>query len=88
MCIVVFSASDTTASTSTEPPSNIVTSWGNGRTTAAPGQAHKAVPAQPRRYRRHHWSSCFRNDNKKETHLLTMFDFYFYSAECQNGLCP
>ncbi|XP_056609340.1 targeting protein for Xklp2-A-like isoform X2 [Triplophysa dalaica] len=36
-------------STSTEPPSNIVTSWGNGTTTSAPGQAHKAVPFQPRR---------------------------------------
>ncbi|XP_073669129.1 targeting protein for Xklp2 isoform X2 [Paramisgurnus dabryanus] len=36
-------------STSANPPSNIVTSWGNGRTTAAPAQNHKAVPAQPRR---------------------------------------
>lgn len=42
-------SSDVTESTSTELPSNIVTSWGNGRTAAAPGQAHKPVPAQPRR---------------------------------------
>uniref|UniRef100_A0A8C2DHX4 TPX2 microtubule nucleation factor n=1 Tax=Cyprinus carpio TaxID=7962 RepID=A0A8C2DHX4_CYPCA len=38
-----------TESTSAEVPSNIVTSWGNGRTTAAPGQGQKSVPAQPRR---------------------------------------
>ncbi|XP_057219438.1 targeting protein for Xklp2 isoform X2 [Triplophysa rosa] len=42
-------SSDVTESTSAEPQSNIVTSWGNGRTTAAPGQAHKAVLVQPRR---------------------------------------
>lgn len=36
-------------STSANPPSNIVTSWGNGRTTAAPAQKPKAVPVQPRR---------------------------------------
>uniref|UniRef100_A0A671MU02 TPX2 microtubule nucleation factor n=1 Tax=Sinocyclocheilus anshuiensis TaxID=1608454 RepID=A0A671MU02_9TELE len=36
-------------STSTEVPSNIVTSWANGRTTPAPGQGQKSVPAQPRR---------------------------------------
>ncbi|XP_056588607.1 targeting protein for Xklp2 isoform X2 [Triplophysa dalaica] len=41
--------STSSESTSTEPPSNIVTSWGNGTTTAAPGQANKAVPVQPRR---------------------------------------
>ncbi|XP_073679643.1 targeting protein for Xklp2 isoform X2 [Garra rufa] len=41
--------SDVKDSTSTEVPINIVTSWGNGKTTAAPGQGHKSVPAQPRR---------------------------------------
>uniref|UniRef100_A0A9J7XD06 TPX2 microtubule nucleation factor n=1 Tax=Cyprinus carpio carpio TaxID=630221 RepID=A0A9J7XD06_CYPCA len=42
---------DTTSSesTSTEVPSNIVTSWGNGRTTSAPVQGQKSVPAPPRR---------------------------------------
>ncbi|KTG37184.1 hypothetical protein cypCar_00009057 [Cyprinus carpio] len=40
---------DVKESTSAEVPSNIVTSWGNGRTTAAPGQGQKSVPAQPRR---------------------------------------
>ncbi|KAL1250200.1 hypothetical protein QQF64_021205 [Cirrhinus molitorella] len=41
--------SDVKDSTSTEAPPNIVTSWGNGKTTAAPGQGQKSVPAQPRR---------------------------------------
>lgn len=36
-------------STSIDIPSNIVTSWGNSRTTGAPGQGPKSVPAQPRR---------------------------------------
>uniref|UniRef100_A0A671MU58 TPX2 microtubule nucleation factor n=1 Tax=Sinocyclocheilus anshuiensis TaxID=1608454 RepID=A0A671MU58_9TELE len=34
----ICSASDVRESTSTEVPSNIVTSWANGRTTPAPGQ--------------------------------------------------
>lgn len=39
-------------SISPEPPSNIVTSWGDGRPAGAPGQAQRSnVPAQPRRYR-------------------------------------
>uniref|UniRef100_A0A8C1S946 TPX2 microtubule nucleation factor n=1 Tax=Cyprinus carpio TaxID=7962 RepID=A0A8C1S946_CYPCA len=42
-------STDVKESTSAEVPSNIVTSWGNGRTTAAPGQGQKSVPAQPRR---------------------------------------
>ncbi|XP_026092731.1 targeting protein for Xklp2-like isoform X2 [Carassius auratus] len=42
-------STDVKESTSTEVPSNIVTSWGNGRTTAAPSQAQTSVPAQPRR---------------------------------------
>uniref|UniRef100_A0A671N1T2 TPX2 microtubule nucleation factor n=1 Tax=Sinocyclocheilus anshuiensis TaxID=1608454 RepID=A0A671N1T2_9TELE len=42
-------SSDVRESTSTEVPSNIVTSWANGRTTPAPGQGQKSVPAQPRR---------------------------------------
>uniref|UniRef100_W5UH53 Targeting protein for Xklp2-B n=1 Tax=Ictalurus punctatus TaxID=7998 RepID=W5UH53_ICTPU len=37
-------------SISPEPPSNIVTSWGDGRPAGAPGQAQRSnVPAQPRR---------------------------------------
>ncbi|XP_067227565.1 targeting protein for Xklp2 isoform X1 [Chanodichthys erythropterus] len=46
---VETTSSDVTENTPTEVPSNIVTSWGNGKTTAAPGQAQKSVPAQPRR---------------------------------------
>uniref|UniRef100_A0A8C2HE21 TPX2 microtubule nucleation factor n=1 Tax=Cyprinus carpio TaxID=7962 RepID=A0A8C2HE21_CYPCA len=42
-------SSDVKESTSTELPSNIVTSWGNGRTTSAPVQGQKSVPAPPRR---------------------------------------
>ncbi|XP_042606221.1 targeting protein for Xklp2-like isoform X2 [Cyprinus carpio] len=42
-------SSDVKESTSTEVPSNIVTSWGNGRTTSAPVQGQKSVPAPPRR---------------------------------------
>uniref|UniRef100_A0A672K7F3 Targeting protein for Xklp2-like n=1 Tax=Sinocyclocheilus grahami TaxID=75366 RepID=A0A672K7F3_SINGR len=42
-------SSDVRESTSTEVPSNIVTSWANGRATPAPGQGQKSVPAQPRR---------------------------------------
>ncbi|XP_058620545.1 targeting protein for Xklp2 isoform X1 [Onychostoma macrolepis] len=42
-------SSDVKESTSTEVPSNIVTSWGNGKTTAAAGQGQKSIPAQPRR---------------------------------------
>uniref|UniRef100_A0A673G7V1 Targeting protein for Xklp2-like n=1 Tax=Sinocyclocheilus rhinocerous TaxID=307959 RepID=A0A673G7V1_9TELE len=42
-------SSDVRESTSTEVPSNIVTSWANGRTTSAPGQGQNSVPAQPRR---------------------------------------
>ncbi|XP_026055681.1 targeting protein for Xklp2-B-like isoform X1 [Carassius auratus] len=42
-------SSDVKVSTSVEVPSNIVTSWGNGRTTSAPGQGQKSVPVQPRR---------------------------------------
>uniref|UniRef100_A0A673G353 Targeting protein for Xklp2-like n=1 Tax=Sinocyclocheilus rhinocerous TaxID=307959 RepID=A0A673G353_9TELE len=45
----ICSASDVRESTSTEVPSNIVTSWANGRTTSAPGQGQNSVPAQPRR---------------------------------------
>ncbi|XP_051961944.1 targeting protein for Xklp2-B-like isoform X1 [Xyrauchen texanus] len=41
--------SDVTESTSTVAPPNIVTSWGNGKTTAAPGQGQKPAPSQPRR---------------------------------------
>ncbi|XP_051515310.1 targeting protein for Xklp2-like isoform X3 [Myxocyprinus asiaticus] len=41
--------SDVTESTSTEASSNIVTSWGNGKTTAAHGQGQKPAPSQPRR---------------------------------------
>ncbi|XP_066527799.1 targeting protein for Xklp2 isoform X2 [Hoplias malabaricus] len=39
----------TTDNTAIEQPSNIVTSWGNSRPTAASGQGQKNVPAQPRR---------------------------------------
>ncbi|XP_048034407.1 targeting protein for Xklp2 isoform X3 [Megalobrama amblycephala] len=46
---VETTSSDVTENTPTEVPSNIVTSWGNGKTTAAPGQVQKSVPAQPRR---------------------------------------
>ncbi|XP_051736571.1 targeting protein for Xklp2 isoform X2 [Ctenopharyngodon idella] len=46
---VETTSSDVTENTPTEVPSNIVTSWGNGKTTAAPGQGQKSVPAQPRR---------------------------------------
>uniref|UniRef100_A0A673MYZ2 Targeting protein for Xklp2-B-like n=1 Tax=Sinocyclocheilus rhinocerous TaxID=307959 RepID=A0A673MYZ2_9TELE len=42
-------SSDVKESTCTEVPSNVVTSWGNVRTAAAPGQGQKSVPAQPRR---------------------------------------
>ncbi|RXN17996.1 targeting for Xklp2 isoform X1 [Labeo rohita] len=42
-------SSDVKESTSTEVAPNIVTSWGSGKTTAAPGQGQKTVPAQPRR---------------------------------------
>ncbi|XP_051947851.1 targeting protein for Xklp2 isoform X1 [Xyrauchen texanus] len=41
--------SDVTEGTSTMGSTNIVTSWGNGKTTAAPGQGQKSAPAQPRR---------------------------------------
>ncbi|XP_056096039.1 targeting protein for Xklp2 isoform X1 [Rhinichthys klamathensis goyatoka] len=46
---VEMTSSDVTESSSTEVPSNIVTSWGNSRPTTAPGQGQKSVPAQPRR---------------------------------------
>uniref|UniRef100_A0A671SD17 Targeting protein for Xklp2-B-like n=1 Tax=Sinocyclocheilus anshuiensis TaxID=1608454 RepID=A0A671SD17_9TELE len=42
-------SSDVKESTCTGVSSNIVTSWGNVRTAAAPGQGQKSVPAQPRR---------------------------------------
>ncbi|XP_059396580.1 targeting protein for Xklp2-B-like isoform X1 [Carassius carassius] len=42
-------STDVKESTSTGVPSNIVTSWGNGKTTAAPGPGQTSVPAQPRR---------------------------------------
>ncbi|KAB5546092.1 hypothetical protein PHYPO_G00068160 [Pangasianodon hypophthalmus] len=42
--------SDVPESTAPEPPSNIVTSWGDSRPTGAPSQAQKKnVPAEPRR---------------------------------------
>lgn len=38
-------------STAPEPPSNIVTSWGDNGPAKAPSQAQKkSVPVQPRRY--------------------------------------
>ncbi|XP_077074614.1 targeting protein for Xklp2 isoform X2 [Siphateles boraxobius] len=46
---VEMTSSDVTESSSTEVPSNIVTSWGNSRPTTAPGQGLNSVPAQPRR---------------------------------------
>lgn len=50
MCFVP-GADDVPESTAPEPPSNIVTSWGDSRPTKAPSQAPKKnVPAQPRRY--------------------------------------
>ncbi|XP_016085412.1 targeting protein for Xklp2-B-like [Sinocyclocheilus grahami] len=44
-----MTSSDVKESTCTEVPSNIVASWGNVKTAAAPGQGQKSVPAQPRR---------------------------------------
>ncbi|XP_026881617.2 targeting protein for Xklp2 isoform X1 [Electrophorus electricus] len=39
-----------TDNTATEPPSNIVTSWGTSKPATGPGRGHKRnVPAQPRR---------------------------------------
>ncbi|KAG1961018.1 targeting protein for Xklp2 [Pimephales promelas] len=45
----ICSASDVTESSTTEVPSNIVTSWGNSKPTTAPGRGQNTVPAQPRR---------------------------------------
>ncbi|XP_076874799.1 targeting protein for Xklp2-like isoform X1 [Brachyhypopomus gauderio] len=40
---------DTVTTGYTEPPSNIVTSWGTSKPAAGPGQGPKNIPAQPRR---------------------------------------
>uniref|UniRef100_A0A671MVL6 TPX2 microtubule nucleation factor n=1 Tax=Sinocyclocheilus anshuiensis TaxID=1608454 RepID=A0A671MVL6_9TELE len=65
----ICSASDVRESTSTEVPSNIVTSWANGRTTPAPGQGQKSVPAQPRRSKIYVRSLNFRQKSTEQQEL-------------------